>query len=230
MSRVTEGFVMPLVDCYAVLGVPRAANLCQVRRAYRTLCHQFDPDRDDETRPAVFRDVTEAFDTLRDAGARADHERELTHRDVAGRTAPRPRHLSAPRDLFDDFEDYRPSRDEILRVFVDNLLDRLPKSRAVRPVHVDVALDEIPTDAGGVVPLRVPAPSVCEACEGTGRAGFFACDSCGGEGVSWSTLRVDVPVPAGAIGGGTGIPVSLQPVGVTTLFLNVTVRAPAAPM
>src|SRR3954469_13849826 len=128
---LTEGFVMAFADdCYAVLGVPRDANLCQVRRAYRALSHQFDPDCEDQTRCAIFRDVTEAFETLCDAGARADHQREIARRELAGDTlAARPRQLSPPRDLFDDFEDYRPSREELLRAFVENVLDHLPKSR-----------------------------------------------------------------------------------------------------
>jgi DnaJ-class molecular chaperone len=222
---------MAFDDCYAVLGVPRDANLAQVRRAYRTLCHQLDPDHADESSPAKFRDVTEAFDTLSDAGARADHQREIARREMAG-DAPgsRPSQLSPPRDLFDDFEDYRPSREALLRAFVDNVLDRLPKSRPVRAIHVEVAVAP-PADsraAAGVIPFRIPAARACATCEGTGRTGVFSCDACGGEGVTWATWRVDVPVPPTAFAPhAPSIPVSLAPAGVTTLFLDVTVRSSA---
>lgn len=214
-------------DCYAVLGVPRDASLVRIRRAYRNLCHQFDPDHGDAISPAQFRDVTEAFDTLCDAGACADHQREIARRELAG-DAPgmRPAELSPARDLFDDFEDYRPSREAILRAFADNVLDRLPKSRPVRPIHVEVTVAE--PAAGGVIPFRVPAAMACAMCEGTGRTGMFACDACGGEGVTWAMWRVDVPVPAAAfMPDAPTIPVSLAPVGVATLFLDVIVRSSA---
>jgi DnaJ-class molecular chaperone len=226
---MTEGFVMAFVDCYAVLGVPRDANLSQVRRAFRALCHQLDPDHHEQpSAAAIFRDASEAFDTLCHAGARADHDRELARRDVAGEPEPGRPYLSAPRDLFDDFEDYRPSRETLLRAFVDNVIDRLPKSRSARPIYLDVALEKRPADTTGVVPLRVPAPVVCNTCDGTGRTGLFTCDCCGGEGVTWATWRVDVPVPADAMMFGTSIPVSLAPIGVKTLFLDVIVRSSAA--
>jgi DnaJ-class molecular chaperone len=220
---------MAFDDCYAVLGVPRDANRSQVRRAYRNLCYQFDPDRGDEassTTAAMFRDVTEAFDTLCDAGARADHQREIAWRDVSGH-APgvRPAPLSPPRDLFDDFEDYRPSREAILRAFVDNVLDNLPKSRPVHPIRVEVAVAE---PASGVIPFRVPAATACTTCEGSGRTGAFACEACDGKGVTWTTWHVDVPVTPRALPpDAASIPVSLAPIGVTSLFLDVTVRSSA---
>jgi DnaJ-class molecular chaperone len=220
---------MAFDDCYAVLGVPRDASLTRIRRAYRNLCHQFDPDHGDETSSATFRDVTDAFDTLCDAGACADHQREITRREMTVDDAPstRPAQVAPPRDLFDDFEDYRPSREAILRAFVDNVLDRLPKSRSVRPIHVEVSIAQPdPPTTTGVIPLHVPAAEACPICEGTGRTGVFTCDACGGEGVTWTAWRVDVPVPAAALApGGPSIPVSLAPVGVTTLFLDVTVRS-----
>jgi molecular chaperone DnaJ len=216
------------MDCYVVLGVPRDASLSQIRRAYRELTHQYDPDRDDGASAAAFDDVSDSYGTLTDVGARLDHDRELAVADARDAEAQsRARDLSPPRDLFDDFEDYRPSREEVLRTFVDNFLGRLPKSRTVRPVNVDVALTADEAGEGGVVPFRVPAATACAVCDGTGRTGFFACDACDGAGVTWSLARVDAAVPRRA-GPGTSVPVSLEPIGVSTLYLNVTVRAAPA--
>jgi DnaJ-class molecular chaperone len=220
---------MAFDDCYAVLGIPRDANLPQVRRAYRNLCHQLDPDHGDTSSPAMFRDVTEAFDTLCDAGACADHQREILRREMTGDVSGgRPVPLSPPRDLFDDFEDYQPSLEALKRGFVDNVLDRLPKSRPVHPIHVEVAIDQPEPMVAGIIPFRVPAAKVCPMCEGSGRTGVFACDACGGEGVRWASWRVDVPVSTAAMARGASIPVSLAPVGVMTLFLDVHVRSSAA--
>jgi DnaJ-class molecular chaperone len=220
---------MAFDDCYAVLGVPRDANLSQVRRAYRNLRHQLDPDHGDESSSVMFRDVTEAFDTLSDAGARADHQREIARRETAGDVpGMRPKQLSPPRDLFEDFEAYRPSREALVRAFVDNVLDRLGKSRPVHPIRVEVVIAQPEPNTTGVIPFRIPAARACPICEGTGRTGAIDCDACGGEGVRWTTWRVDVPMPPAALTPGVSIPVSLGPVGVTTLFLDITVRSSAA--
>src|SRR5690349_17681779 len=117
------------MDCYAVLNVPRDASRSRIRRACRNLLHQHDPDRDNAADRAVFCEVTNAFDTLSDAGARADHDRQLAWRDATGtRDASRPRALSPPRDLFGEDWDYRPSREAILRAFLDSSIGHLPKS------------------------------------------------------------------------------------------------------
>jgi molecular chaperone DnaJ len=220
---------MAFDDCYAVLGVPRDANLSQVRRAYRKLCHRLDPDHGDESSSAKFRDVTEAFDTLSDGGARADHEREIARREMAGEASGmRQTPLSSPRDMFDDFEEYRPSREALRRAFGDSALDRLPKSRPVRAIHVEVAIAQPQPDTEGVIPFRIPAARACPTCNGSGRTGVFTCDACGGEGVTWTTWRVDVPVPTSALApNAASISVSLAPVGITTLFLDVTIRSSA---
>jgi DnaJ-class molecular chaperone len=88
---------------------------------------------------------------------------------------------------------------------------------------VEVVLDADQAASGGVVPFRVPAAQACGTCAGSGRAGFFHCDACDGNGVTWSLAAVDVVIPRNAPSGLT-IPVSLKPAGLSTLYLNVTVR------
>jgi hypothetical protein len=134
-----------------------------------------------------------------------------------------PPRLSPPRHLFDGYEHHQPSADELRRAFLENYTDRLPKAHPLRPVNVEVVLDAKQAAAGGVVPFNVPAAEPCAVCTGTGRTGFFHCDACDGNGVTWSLATVDVVIPRD-VRTGTTFPISLEPAGVRTLFLNVTVR------
>src|SRR5215813_495765 len=55
--------------------------------------------------------------------------------------------------------------------------------RPVRPGSLsgEILLSRSEAAAGGVLPLDVPLPTACRACDGTGGA-FFDCGHCGGEG------------------------------------------------
>jgi curved DNA-binding protein CbpA len=207
-------------DCYAVLGLSRDANLSQIRRAFRRLAHRLDPDHRRPPDEAPFQEIGQAYDTLSHTSSRADHDRELQAHDA---DEARPRELVPARHVLDDYDRHHPSREDIERAMLDDYTDRLPKARPMRAVRVEVAMPASDVAAGGVVPFDVPAAWACAACDGTGRAGFFRCDACEGRGVTWTTARVEVSVPAGTPAD-AGIPASLAPLGLSTLYLDVSVR------
>jgi molecular chaperone DnaJ len=216
-------------DCYATLGVARDANPSQIRRAFRTRFRQLHPDRAGPPGAARFDALRDAYDTLRDVARRADHDRQLLAREARAASEPDPGLPLMPAvDLFHSFEDYKPSRHEVLRVFMDNYTGRLPKSRPVHALNVDLVLSPDQAGAGGVVPFQVPVARPCDRCAGTGRTGFFHCDICEGHGVSWSVARLDIILPAG-VPDGTNLPVSMNHLGVRSLFLNVQVRVADTP-
>ncbi|TXT40367.1 MAG: curved DNA-binding protein [Comamonadaceae bacterium] len=70
---------MKYKDYYAILGVPRNADLDQIKKAYRKLAHSYHPDvskaPDAEAR---FKEAAEAYATLKDAAKRAAYD-ELGH-------------------------------------------------------------------------------------------------------------------------------------------------------
>lgn len=81
---------MKYKDYYATLGVPRDADLAQIKKAYRQLAHSYHPDvskaPDAEAR---FKEAAEAYATLKDSAKRAAYD-ELGHPKPGAEFAPPP--------------------------------------------------------------------------------------------------------------------------------------------
>src|SRR6201998_3857529 len=68
---------MPKQDYYTTLGVARDAGGDDLKKAYRKLAMQYHPDRNpgDKQAEAKFKDVSEAYDILKDEQKRAAYDR-----------------------------------------------------------------------------------------------------------------------------------------------------------
>ena len=66
-----------MADFYSVLGVPRGASDDDIKKAYRKLAMQYHPDRNNGAKEAEekFKEITEAYDVLRDPQKRAAYDR-----------------------------------------------------------------------------------------------------------------------------------------------------------
>jgi molecular chaperone DnaJ len=66
-----------MADFYAVLGVERAAPDDEIKKAYRKLAMTYHPDRNNGSKEAEerFKEITEAYDVLRDPQKRAAYDR-----------------------------------------------------------------------------------------------------------------------------------------------------------
>jgi len=66
-----------MADFYATLGVARNASESEIKLAYRKLAMTWHPDRNNGSREAEekFKEITEAYDVLRDAGKRVTYDR-----------------------------------------------------------------------------------------------------------------------------------------------------------
>ena len=64
-------------DFYDILGVAKSADADELKRAYRKLAMQFHPDRNpgDKTAEQKFKDISEAYDVLKDDQKRAAYDR-----------------------------------------------------------------------------------------------------------------------------------------------------------
>ena len=67
---------------YHVLGLPQSASHAQVKTAFRTLARRFHPDVNagNDAAEQRFKEVSQAYGTLADPGARAAYDRALQHR------------------------------------------------------------------------------------------------------------------------------------------------------
>jgi molecular chaperone DnaJ len=64
-------------DYYSVLGVSRSADEAELKKAYRKLAMQYHPDKnpDDAVAEKKFKEISEAYDTLKDPQKRAAYDR-----------------------------------------------------------------------------------------------------------------------------------------------------------
>ncbi|MFN8667243.1 MAG: DnaJ domain-containing protein [Gemmatimonadaceae bacterium] len=66
-----------MADFYTTLGVARGASDDEIKQAYRRLATKWHPDRNGGSKEAEekFKEITEAYDVLRDAEKRAAYDR-----------------------------------------------------------------------------------------------------------------------------------------------------------
>jgi len=169
-------------DYYDVLGVAHDASDADIKKAYRRLAMEHHPDRnqgssDSESR---FKEVTEAYEVLRDPRRRAEYDR-------FGRFGRSP----------SDFWFHHVDLSEALNIFMRDLgmmegLDSFfsggrgrrerRRGQDVR-VSLKLTLDEVAQGASRTVKMR--SLERCPRCEGTGSADGqppVPCRTCGGSG------------------------------------------------
>lgn len=161
-------------DYYELLEVGRQASEDEIRRAYRRLARRYHPDANpgDAQAEARFKEITVAYETLRDPERRRRY-------DTFGPEAPRGGGPGTPfsdlGDLFDAFFGGDPFGAR-----------RGPSGPARGPdTEVEMTLDLVEAAFGATRTIDARLATTCEACTGTGCApGTFParCGDCGGTG------------------------------------------------
>ena len=165
---------------YEVLGVERTASIDIIKGAYRKAAKEHHPDRNhgDSTAEVRFKEVSEAYEVLKDDQKRAAYDRfghaafEHGGNGMGGRSGNPFDFASSFTDIFDDlFGDFtgkqrrRQNRGGDLRYNLEITLEEAFKGRATQ--------------------IKVPTAIACETCEGTGsEAGSKPeqCPTCSGIG------------------------------------------------
>lgn len=175
-----------MADYYERLGVPRDADSEQIKKAYRKLAMRYHPDRSDEPdAEEKFKQVTEAYEVLRDSEKRARYDRfgeaGLGSRAGAGRAGD-----FGSFDFGDAFEVFMREFGGLGDMFGAGRR-RGPSGRKRRgsdlKVRVSLTLEQA---ARGVErAAKVKILDACEACDGSGvepGSSVERCQTCAGAG------------------------------------------------
>ena len=170
-----------MADYYSVLGVPRTATDDEVKQAYRKLAMKFHPDRNNGSKEAEerFKDITEAYDVLRDPQKRAAYDRygEAGLRGGAGGF----HHvdLSEALSIFmRDFGGFAGLED-----LFGGRQGAGPRTGADVKMTVSLSLAEVATGVEKTLHIKTLEP--CDRCQGGGSEPGTApqrCGTCGGAG------------------------------------------------
>ncbi|MFZ2103124.1 MAG: molecular chaperone DnaJ [Oricola sp.] len=171
---------MAKADFYETLGVDREADDKALKGAYRKLAMQFHPDRNpgDETAESKFKEINEAYETLKDPQKRAAYDR-------FGHAAFENGGMGGMGGGFGSagFSD----------IFEDIFGEMMGGGRSRRGggrerggdlrYNMEITLEE--AYSGKTAQIRVPSSMTCEVCSGTGaKPGTdpVTCSTCGGAG------------------------------------------------
>jgi molecular chaperone DnaJ len=165
-------------DYYLLLGIERSATADDVKRAYRALARQYHPDANpgDPASEARFKEISVAYETLRDPERRRRYDMFGPERGGTGGASPGADGFGI-NDLFDAF-------------FGGDVFGGRGGGGPAGPAtgaDAEAVLDLSLTEAvfGTTKALEVRLPVVCDPCGGSGAApGTHAarCDTCGGAG------------------------------------------------
>ena len=191
-------------DYYETLGVARNADADTLKKAYRKLAMQYHPDKNpgDAAAEAKFKELSQAYDVLRDPDKRAAYDRYGHDAFVnAGNGGPRPgaggfdfNFASSFADIFDEmFGEVRGRRGQAVQRGADlryNMTIQLEESYKGKQATIQVPTS-VQCDACNGSGAEGGAPPVtCTGCQGSGRIraqqGFFTiertCPTCHGTG------------------------------------------------
>jgi molecular chaperone DnaJ len=174
-------------DFYDVLGVPKGSDEAALKGAYRKLAMQFHPDRNPGNSEAEqkFKEINEAYDTLKDPQKRAAYDRfghaafENGSRGPQGGPGFGPEFASSMSDIFEDiFGDFMGGGGRGRQGAAQSRL----RGSDLR-YNLEITLEE--AFLGRTVEVDVPTLVTCKTCDGGGAkpgTGMSTCKHCNGHG------------------------------------------------
>ena len=171
-----------MADYYAVLGVARSATDDDIKKSYRKLAMQFHPDRNNGASEAEekFKEITEAYDVLRDPNKRAAYDRYGEAGLRGGTAGFHHVDLSEALGIFmRDFGGFAGFGE----MFGNQRDGANPRTGADIKVTIPLTLAEVATGVERSLKAKLLDP--CDKCEGTGAepgSSVQRCPTCAGSG------------------------------------------------
>ena len=167
-------------DYYETLGVARDADESALKKAYRSLAMKYHPDRNpgDSSAEQRFKEVSEAYEVLKDKDKRAAYDR-YGHAAFDGAAGPR----GAGGFDFNLASGFADIFDEMFGDFAGGRRGRNSGRGADLRYNMEVTLEE--AFHGKSAQIRVPTSVTCGSCSGSGAEGGaqpVACGTCQGHG------------------------------------------------
>ena len=172
-----------MADYYAILDVPRAASDEEIKKSYRKLAMKYHPDRNNGSKEAEerFKEITEAYDVLRDPQKRAAYDRYGEAGLRGGGAGFHHVDLSEALGIFmRDFGGFG-GLEELFGGRAARSSG--PRSGADLKINVPLTLPEVATGVEKKVLIRLL--ETCDRCEGSGAepgSKSQACPTCNGQG------------------------------------------------
>jgi molecular chaperone DnaJ len=165
-------------DFYELLGVSKSASADDLKKAYRKLAMQYHPDRNpgDQAAEQKFKDISEAYDVLKDDQKRAAYDR-FGHAAFEGGRGGGAGDFGFAAGFADIF-------DEMFGEFMGGRRGQGANARGndLR-YNLEITLEE--AFKGKQTTVRVPTMAMCEACSGSGAetgSKPVSCPTCYGNG------------------------------------------------
>ncbi|MBL96014.1 MAG: Chaperone protein DnaJ [Alphaproteobacteria bacterium MarineAlpha3_Bin5] len=167
---------MPKRDFYEALGINRSANSEEIKKAYRKLAMKYHPDRNPDNAEAEknFKEVSEAYEILKDDEKRAAYDRFGHAAFEQGGQGGGGGFGSGFADIFD----------EMFGAFGAGGRSHTNSGQG-SDLRFNMEIDLEEAFTGKKTDIRVPASVLCGDCSGSGSEGGArpgACSGCGGAG------------------------------------------------
>ncbi len=168
-------------DYYDTLEVDRSADAASLKKAYRKLAMQFHPDRNpgDNDAEQRFKEVSEAYDILKDDQKRAAYDR-FGHQAFENGGGPRSGHGG-----FDFGNNFSDVFDDLFGEFMGGSRRRQSAAQRGADLRYNLEIDLEAAYSGSEASIEVPSTKTCGECEGSGAEKGSqpeTCPTCGGSG------------------------------------------------
>ncbi len=201
-------------DYYHILGVPRNADIKDIKKAYRQLARKYHPDVNpgNKAAEARFKEINEAHEVLSDPVKRSKYDKygdqwqyaeqfEQAQAARASQGARWRRSGGGGQTVFDMGEMSGDLGDIFDSIFRGYESGRGAEQQFARPQNIENTIEVTLEEAysGATRTFQLQGEEVCPTCKGTGRGsgkGGF-CPTCSGAGSVNRVKRIEVRIPPG---------------------------------